>query len=90
MSLQRNTVYRLALKTVVIEINAPPDNHEDYFNRKQHYSVTVFQAGGTGTCSTFFATEEIICGILWASNALGMKEELSISILAGSTLSSIL
>ena len=22
-----------------IEINAPPDNHEDYFNRKQHYSV---------------------------------------------------
>ena len=22
-----------------IEINAPPDNHEDYFNRKQQYSV---------------------------------------------------
>ena len=24
-----------------IEINAPPDNHEDYFNRKQHYSVNL-------------------------------------------------
>ena len=23
------------------EINAPPDNHEDYFNRKQHYSVNL-------------------------------------------------
>ena len=24
-----------------IEINAPPDNREDYFNRKQHYSVNL-------------------------------------------------
>ena len=24
-----------------IEINAPPRNHEDYFNRKQHYSVVL-------------------------------------------------
>ena len=24
-----------------IEINVPPDNHEDYFNRKQHYSVNL-------------------------------------------------
>ena len=24
-----------------IEINAPPDNHEDYFNRKQQYSVNL-------------------------------------------------
>ena len=24
-----------------IEINAPPENHEDYFNRKQHYSVNL-------------------------------------------------
>ena len=24
-----------------IEINAPPQNHEDYFNRKQHYSVNL-------------------------------------------------
>ena len=24
-----------------IEINAPLDNHEDYFNRKQHYSVIL-------------------------------------------------
>ena len=24
-----------------IEINAPPDNHEDYFNQKQHYSVNL-------------------------------------------------
>ena len=24
-----------------IQINAPPDNHEDYFNRKQHYSVNL-------------------------------------------------
>ena len=24
-----------------IEINAPAQNHEDYFNRKQHYSVTL-------------------------------------------------
>ena len=24
-----------------IEINAPQDNHEDYFNRKQHYSVNL-------------------------------------------------
>ena len=24
-----------------VEINAPPDNHEDYFNRKQHYSVNL-------------------------------------------------
>ena len=24
-----------------IEINAPPDNHEDYFNRKQHHSVNL-------------------------------------------------
>ena len=24
-----------------IEINAPPRNHEDYFNRKQHYSVNL-------------------------------------------------
>ena len=22
-----------------IEINVPPDYHEDYFNRKQHYSI---------------------------------------------------
>jgi len=24
-----------------IEINAPPDNPQDYFNRKQHYSVNL-------------------------------------------------
>lgn len=24
-----------------IEINAPPNNHEDYFNRKQHYSINL-------------------------------------------------
>ena len=24
-----------------IEINAPPENHEDYFNRKHHYSVNL-------------------------------------------------
>ena len=24
-----------------IEINAPPENHKDYFNRKQHYSVNL-------------------------------------------------
>ena len=24
-----------------IEINAPPDNQKDYFNRKQHYSVNL-------------------------------------------------
>ena len=24
-----------------IEIYAPPDNHEDYFNRKQHYSLNL-------------------------------------------------
>ena len=24
-----------------IEINVSPDNHEDYFNRKQHYSVNL-------------------------------------------------
>ena len=24
-----------------IEINAPPDNHEDYFNRKRHHSVNL-------------------------------------------------
>ena len=24
-----------------IEINAPPQNHKDYFNRKQHYSVNL-------------------------------------------------
>ena len=24
-----------------IEINAPPDNHKDYFNRKQHYNVNL-------------------------------------------------
>ena len=24
-----------------IEINAPPQNHEDYFNQKQHYSVNL-------------------------------------------------
>ena len=24
-----------------IEINAPSQNHEDYFNRKQHYSVNL-------------------------------------------------
>ena len=25
----------------VTEINAPPQNHEDYFNQKQHYSVNL-------------------------------------------------
>ena len=24
-----------------IETNAPPDNHEDYFNKKQHHSVIL-------------------------------------------------
>ncbi|CAH3172911.1 unnamed protein product, partial [Porites evermanni] len=30
--------YRSSIDGCHIEINAPPDNHEDYFNRKQHYS----------------------------------------------------
>ena len=34
MSLKRNTGCH-------IEINAPPDNHEDYLNRKQQYSVNL-------------------------------------------------
>ena len=24
-----------------VELNAPPDNHKDYFIRKQHYSVNL-------------------------------------------------
>ncbi|XP_068704073.1 uncharacterized protein [Montipora foliosa] len=30
-----------------IEINAPPRNREDYYNRKQHYSVVLQDLGGT-------------------------------------------
>ena len=30
-----------AIDSCHIEINAPPDNLEDYFNRKQYYSVNL-------------------------------------------------
>ncbi|XP_073232992.1 uncharacterized protein [Porites lutea] len=30
-----------------VEINAPPDNHEDYFNRKQHYKNEQILSGPT-------------------------------------------
>ena len=39
MSLKRKIVG--AIDCCHIEINAPPDNDEDYFNRKQYYSVNL-------------------------------------------------